>query len=111
MAANKIRIRLKAYDHRILDQSALRIVDKMPANFFQIGYILTLFPNARIIHSKRHPLDTALSCYFQMFTASIYMEWSNDLTMLGHYYRGYVELMDFWKQRFSDRIYYQGSRY
>ena len=27
MAANKIRIRLKAYDHRLLDQSATEIVD------------------------------------------------------------------------------------
>ena len=27
MAKQKIRIRLKAYDHRILDQSAKRIVD------------------------------------------------------------------------------------
>ena len=27
MASNKIRIRLKAYDHRLLDQSATEIVD------------------------------------------------------------------------------------
>ena len=101
---------VKKYAQRYLDRvcaeapDAQRIVDKMPANFFQIGFILTLFPNARIIHSVRHPLDTLLSCYFQRFTSSMYMEWSNDLSMAGMYYRSYVELMDFWKQRFPTKI-------
>jgi tetratricopeptide (TPR) repeat protein len=101
---------IKKYAQRYLDRAfaeaagAQRIVDKMPSNFFQLGHILRLFPNAKIIHSIRHPLDTALSCYFQRFTASIYMEWSNDLAMLGQYYRGYVELMEFWKQRFPTKI-------
>ena len=101
---------IKKYAQRYLDRAfaeapgAQRIVDKMPSNFFQIGYILRLFPNAKIIHSVRHPLDTALSCYFQRFTASIYMEWSNDLALLGQYYRGYREMMEFWKQRFPTKI-------
>ena len=29
MAKQKIRIRLKAYDHRVIDQSAKRIVEKI----------------------------------------------------------------------------------
>ncbi|MBI5041828.1 MAG: sulfotransferase, partial [Gammaproteobacteria bacterium] len=98
------------YAQRYLDRAnadapaARRIIDKMPANFFKIGHILTLFPNAKIIHSKRHPLDTGLSCYFQRFTASIHLEWSNDMAMLGEYYRGYADIMEFWKQRFPAQI-------
>ncbi len=92
-------------DHALADAAdAKRVVDKMPANFIKLGFILTLFPNARIIHSMRHPLDTALSCYFQHFRASVYMEWTNDLSMLGQYYRGYAELMAFWKKRFPGQI-------
>lgn len=46
---------------------ARRVVDKMPHNFLLIGLIHWLFPKARIIHCRRHPVDTALSIYFTLF--------------------------------------------
>jgi hypothetical protein len=39
-----------------------RVVDKMPDNYNMIGWILTLFPHAKIIHLQRDPADVALSC-------------------------------------------------
>jgi hypothetical protein len=44
-----------------------RVVDAMPANFEHLGLIATLFPNARILHCRRDPLDLALSCYLHAF--------------------------------------------
>jgi hypothetical protein len=43
--------------------SASRITDKFPLNFIHLGLIVTLFPDARIVHCRRDPLDTGLSCY------------------------------------------------
>ena len=73
----------------------LRVVDKMPANFLFAGLIHAVFPRARIIHLRRHPIDTCLSIYFQNFlnSAAFY----NDLGCLAHYYREYVRIMDHWR--------------
>jgi tetratricopeptide (TPR) repeat protein len=74
---------------------ALRVVDKMPANFLYAGLIHAAFPRARIIHMKRHPIDTCLSIYFQNF---FNMDpYANDLDNLGHYYREYVRITDHWR--------------
>jgi len=43
--------------------SAKYITDKMLHNFFYIGMIKLILPNAKIIHCKRSPVDTCLSCY------------------------------------------------
>lgn len=71
------------------------VIDKMPQNFLQIGLISVLFPNARIIHMKRNPLDVGLS----IFTNQFYGDWtfSHDLADIGYYYRKYAELMKKWK--------------
>jgi tetratricopeptide (TPR) repeat protein len=74
---------------------ALRVVDKMPANFLYAGLIHAVFPHARIIHLRRHPLDTCLSIYFQNFLNS--PAFCNDLEQLGHYYRQYVRVTDHWR--------------
>ena len=42
---------------------AERVVDKMPANFLFAGLIAQVLPNARIIHARRDPADTCLSCF------------------------------------------------
>ncbi|NET09622.1 MAG: tetratricopeptide repeat protein [Symploca sp. SIO2B6] len=71
-----------------------RTVDKMPANFFYLGLIALLFPNAKVIHCRRHPLDTCLSCYFKYFRNGL--DFSFNLEDLGHYYRGYQQIMEHW---------------
>jgi tetratricopeptide (TPR) repeat protein len=74
---------------------APRITDKMPANFLYLGLIHAVFPHARIIHMRRHPLDTCLSVYFQnCFNVSPY---ANDLNNLAHYYGQYLRIMQHWR--------------
>jgi tetratricopeptide (TPR) repeat protein len=75
--------------------AALRVIDKMPANFLCAGIIHAAFPCARIIHMQRHPLDTCLSVYFQNFyNVSPY---ANDLGNLAHYYGEYRRITDHWR--------------
>ena len=76
--------------------------DKMPRNFFFIGLIKLALPQAKIIHCKRSPLDTCLSCYSIHFPYG--QEFSNDLTDLGQYYQEYDRLMVHWKKVLGDDI-------
>ena len=67
----------------------------MPYNFITIGLIHALFPNAKIIHVERDPIDTCLSCYTKLFTEG--QLYSYDLTELGQYYQCYKRIMDHWR--------------
>jgi tetratricopeptide (TPR) repeat protein len=80
---------------RKLNPDAHRITDKMPYNFILAPLIAKVFPRGKIIHCRRHPLDTCLSCYFQNFTGG--SEYSFDLAELGKFYRNYVEVMEYWR--------------
>jgi len=74
---------------------ALRVTDKMPANFLMVGLIARLFPNARVIHCVRDPRDVCLSCYFADFiTRPVY---AYDLEDLGFFHRMHDRLMDHWR--------------
>jgi tetratricopeptide (TPR) repeat protein len=90
-----------AQAQRYLDQlarlahDASRVTDKLPGNFQHLGLIALLFPQARVIHCLRDPLDTCLSCYFLDFTAQ--HPYAYDLTHLGLYYRHYQRLMRHWR--------------
>ena len=60
-----------------------------------LGLIHVLFPKAKIIHTKRNPIDTCLSAYTKLFKDD--MPYSYDLGELGRYYRKHEELMAHWK--------------
>jgi tetratricopeptide (TPR) repeat protein len=81
---------------RQLAPEADRIIDKMPANFRLAGLIHLALPNARIIHVRRDPLDTCLSCFSKLFGND--QPFSYDLGELGRYYRGYEMLMEHWRR-------------
>ena len=70
------------------------ITDKMPANYFFIGMIHLIFPDAKIIHSVRDPIDSCFSCYARLFNET--MEFAYDLGTLGRYAARYLRLMWHW---------------
>ena len=75
---------------------ARRITDKMPANFLAIGLIHLMLPNAKIIHVRRNPVDTCLSCFTTLFSHGQHHTY--DLTELGRYYADYARLMEHWRK-------------
>lgn len=87
---------------RIQDPSALRITDKLPHNFLFVGLIHVMFPHARIIHCRRDPVDTCLSCYMEIFVGT--HDYAYDLGELGAYYQLYHTLMEHWHQVLPGRI-------
>lgn len=70
---------------------ASRVIDKLPGNFLYAGLIPLLLPGARIIHCRRDPVDTCLSCYSKLFSGE--QLFSYRLDELGRFYRSYQELM------------------
>ena len=79
-----------------LAPEAERITDKMPSNFFHAGLINLALPNARIIHTRRDPRDTAMSCFSILFAMG--HPHTYDLAELGRYIRAYERLMQHWRQ-------------
>ncbi|MBU3557625.1 sulfotransferase [Polynucleobacter sp. Ross1-W9] len=71
------------------------ITDKMPANYMALGFIPLTLPNAKIIHVKRNPVDTCLSCYTRLFNR--HQDPTYDLIELGKHYMNYVRIMEHWK--------------
>ena len=79
------------------------VTDKLLGNFLFVGLIRMAFPNACVIHLRRHPLDQALSCYQQLFTWG--QNYSYDLQELARYYRAYRKLMDHWQSTLPGILY------
>lgn len=74
---------------------SLRITDKMTGNYIRLGLIALLLPRAVVIHCRRDPLDTCVSCYFHNFAQGL--SFTYDLGHLGLVYREYERLMDHWQ--------------
>ncbi len=71
------------------------ITDKMPANFFYLGMIRRMLPQAKIIHARRDPMDSCFSCFARLFNDT--MPFAYDLGTLGRYYVRYMQLMEHWQ--------------
>ena len=82
---------------RRLDGRAERIVDKMPDNIFKLGFIATLFPNARVILCRRDARDIGLSCYFQKFSGHQLL-FSYDLTDCGRRFNETERMTKYWRR-------------
>lgn len=70
-------------------------VDKLPGNFVYGGLIHLFLPNARIIHCRRDPVDSCLSCYTKLFASQL--NFTYDLRELGVFYKSYSQLMKHWE--------------
>ena len=77
-------------------------IDKMPNNFANIGFLKLILPNAKIINACRHPLDSCISSYKQLFYKG--QSWSYDLFEIGEYYLEYDRMMWHWHNLFPGEI-------
>ena len=69
-------------------------IDKMPNNFPSIGFLHLILPNAKVINARRHPLDSCMGSYKQLFYKG--QSWSYDQFEIGQYYLQYQRIMDHW---------------
>ena len=74
-------------------------VDKFPENFLYLGFIAKAFPQARIVHLNRNPMDTCFAMYKQSFFRYAY-----SLDDLGPYYVAVKRLHEHWRRILKDRL-------
>jgi tetratricopeptide (TPR) repeat protein len=88
----------RTYLDRLSEQApeARRIADKYLINYRHLGLLAVLFPEGRIIHCRRHPLDTCLSS-FALALMPHALPWSCDLKDLGTVYLAYERLLRHWR--------------
>jgi hypothetical protein len=78
------------------------VTNKRPDNFFYLGLILSLFPHARVLYTRRHPLDNCLSVFFQQLGPGF--RYANDLLDIGHFYLQQQRLLEHWQRVFPESI-------
>ncbi|HEX6884205.1 MAG TPA: sulfotransferase [Planctomycetota bacterium] len=65
--------------------------DKLPHNAFHLGVIAQLFPQARVVHVTRDPLDTGLSIYSRDLHAT--HDYATDLGAIGSFLGAHARLL------------------
>ena len=80
----------------------LHFIDKMPNNFPMIGFLHLILPNAKVINARRHPLDSCLGSYRQLFYKG--QSFTYDMYELGEYYLQYQRMMDHWHHVLPDKV-------
>ena len=78
--------------HRVLGTPFF--IDKMPNNFIHAGWIKLILPNAKIINTRRHPIDSLLGVYKKLFAKG--QNFTYDTLELAEFYRCYDEMMSHW---------------
>jgi len=79
------------------DPPASHYVDKNPLNFRYLDQVAAMFPQARVIHCRRQPRDTALSIWSQPFARDDYA-FARDFGDIAALMEGCNALMRHWRQ-------------
>jgi tetratricopeptide (TPR) repeat protein len=99
----------RAYGRQYLEEAAPyrttdrpHFTDKLPNNFSHVGLIHLILPNARIINARRHPFDSCLGAYKQLFGKG--QHFTYDMEELADYYRKYHETMQHWHRVLPGKV-------
>ena len=76
--------------------------DKLPNNFPHVGLLHLILPNAKIINARRHPLDSCLGAYKQLFGKG--QNFTYDMVDLAEYYRNYHNTMQHWHRVLPGKV-------
>eukprot|EP00980_Cylindrotheca_fusiformis_P013503 scaffold3450_cov114-Cylindrotheca_fusiformis.AAC.8 len=88
---------------RPADEVPSRLVDKMLTNYYNVGFIHMLFPNALILHIAREPMDTLLSAYKHEFPPGS-LDYTSSFPSLAELYHSYRDLMEHWDRELPGRV-------
>lgn len=94
----------KEYMQKIREISDKKVTtDKLPFNFFYIGFFLSIFKNIKIVNLSRDPIDNCFSIYKNYFPEDINFAYNQ--VELANYYKSYQNIMKFWNSYFQGRIF------
>ena len=87
-----------------MPEGTVAYVDKMPENYRLIGFLLSAYPDCRIVHLRRDPRDTALSMWKAHLDGTA-LSYIHDLKAMAHRFNLYAETMRHWHRIFPGRIF------
>jgi tetratricopeptide (TPR) repeat protein len=85
-----------------IDGNTRYFVDKLPDNFYNIGFIHLALPNALVIDARRDPIDTCVANFRQLFAQG--KDFSYDLVELGELALQYHRLMRHWDEVMPTKV-------
>ncbi len=88
---------------RYLSGTTPFFTEKLPLNYSYVGAIKSAFPDARIIHLRRAPMDALFGAYKILFGRGSYL-WSYSLDGLAEAYGYYRQIMDKWRNLLGDEL-------
>jgi tetratricopeptide (TPR) repeat protein len=91
---------LNSVNYRLGDKPMF--IDKLPFNFLYLGFIAKAYPDARLVHLRRNPMDACFAMYKQVFTWAY--KFSYSLEGLGQYYVAHERLARHWQRVLGDRL-------
>lgn len=88
---------LTAVRHRL--GSVPYFIEKLPENVLYLGFVAKSWPDARIVHLRRHPMDACFAMYKQS-----YFRFAYSLDDLAEYYLAYDRLSRHWRDILGARM-------
>jgi len=90
----------ESHRHRLTEKPLF--TDKLPNNFPLMGFAHLILPNAKIINARRHPFDSCLGAYKQLFGHG--QNFTYDMLDLAHYYQQYDAIMKHWHEVMPGKV-------
>lgn len=81
---------------RALAPGAAFVAEKNLGNIRHLGLITQLLPEATLVHARRDPVDTGLSCFAEPLDVTEH-PWCTDLAMIGDALARFERLMRHWQ--------------
>jgi tetratricopeptide (TPR) repeat protein len=76
--------------------------DKLPNNFPLVGFAHLILPNAKVINARRHPFDSCLGGYKQLFGRG--QNFTYGMLELAHYYQQYDAMIKHWHEVLPGKV-------
>ena len=85
-----------------IDSNVRNFVDKSLENFFNIEFILNIFPKAKFLHCHRNLKDSIIGIYQSLLPD---LSWPHSIENIIYYIDNYKKIIDYFKKKYPDKVY------
>ena len=85
----------------LIESDVNYFVDKSLENFFNIDFILSIFPKAKFLHCHRNLKDSIVGIYQSLLPD---LSWTHSIQSIISYIDNYIKIMKFFKNKYPDII-------